>query len=386
MFGEKCKLIFARRLKTIETFEVQAYIKEMTTEKHSLIGLSLEDMTSWALSVGLRPFRAQQIYHWVYGLGVRSFDQMKNLPKNVQETLAETFHLDRLDLNTAQTSVDGTQKWLLSLKDGQEIETVHIPERTRGTLCISSQVGCTLTCKFCHTGTQLLVRNLTAAELLGQMFMARDVFGEWPAPQENRHVSNIVLMGMGEPLYNYENVKKALAIAMDPAGFNMPKRSITLSTSGVVPFIEQCGKELGVNLAISLHAVTNELRNRIMPINRKYSLEELMAACQAYPGTSKSNRITFEYVMLKGVNDSLADARGLVKLLKNIHAKINLIPFNSWPEAPYECSDWQTIEKFAAVLEEAGYASPIRKTRGEDILAACGQLKSLSMRQKKSKL
>ncbi len=357
----------------------------MTTEK-SLIGYSLADIKTWFVQNDLPAFRAQQVYHWTYHRGAESFQQMTNLPFSLQEKLAQEFNLKRPALHTVQSSLDGTQKWLLSLQDRNQIETVHIPEKRRGTLCISSQVGCTLTCKFCHTGTQTWVRNLTAGEILGQLFMGRDAFSEWPAPQENRHISHIVLMGMGEPLYNYDEVKKALLIAMDPQGFNMPKRSITLSTSGVVPQIVQCGQELGVNLAISLHAVTNELRNHIVPLNKKYPLEELLAACKAYPGISKSNRITFEYVMLKGVNDSAADARGLIRLLKDIPAKINLIPFNPWPGAPYECSAWPTIEKFGALLEEAGYASPIRKTRGQDILAACGQLKSLSLRPRKSKI
>ncbi|NDG04502.1 MAG: 23S rRNA (adenine(2503)-C(2))-methyltransferase RlmN, partial [Alphaproteobacteria bacterium] len=288
--------------------------------------------------------------------------------------------LARPDIAQHQQSVDGTQKWLLKLADGNLIEMVHIPEEDRGTLCISSQVGCTLTCRFCHTGTQKLVRNLTAAEIVGQVMLARDALGEWPSTKDERMLSNIVLMGMGEPLYNYENVAEALRLIMDGHGIAISKRKITLSTSGVVPMIARCGAELGVNLAISLHATNNELRSAIIPLNKKYPLEELLQACRTYPGLSNARRITFEYVMLKGVNDSDADARALVKLLSGIHAKVNLIPFNAWPGAPFECSTDERIETFSDIVNRAGYASPVRTPRGRDILAACGQLKSASLR------
>lgn len=352
----------------------------------TLIGLTLVELQNALIPLGIPPYRAQQLYHWIYFQGARNFESMENLPKNLREMLAEKFSLNRPLIKIPQVSLDGTQKWLLSLSDGNEIETVHIPEKTRGTLCVSSQVGCMLSCKFCHTGTQTLVRNLTVSEIVGQFMVARDVFGEWPTPHGNRHVSNIVMMGMGEPLYNYENVKKALTLIMDPQGLDLAPRRITLSTSGVVPHIVECGEDLGVSLAISLHAVTNELRNILVPINRKYPIEELLAACKKYPGTNKSNRITFEYVMLKGVNDSPVEARELVRLLKNIPSKINLIPFNPWPNAPFECSSQESINAFSAILEKAGYASPVRRPRGQDIFAACGQLKSMSQRLRKSKL
>jgi 23S rRNA (adenine2503-C2)-methyltransferase len=355
------------------------------TKKH-LIGFDLDDLKQDLKTLDIPSYRAEQIYHWMYHRGVSDFTHMGNLPATLRDTLQQHYTLERPGITQAQASVDGTQKWLLKFEDGNEAETVHIPEKTRGTLCISSQVGCVLTCTFCHTGTQKYVRNLTAGEILGQIMVARDIFGEWPAPQEGRHVSNIVFMGMGEPLYNYENVAKSLKIAMDPVGMNFSKRRITLSTSGVVPMIQRCGEELGVNLAISLHAVRDELRDVLVPLNKKYPLKDLLKACADYPGTSKSNRITFEYVMLKGVNDTQGDARELVRLLKGIHAKVNLIPFNPWPDTIYERSTQKSIDAFANILVKAGYSSPIRRPRGEDILAACGQLKSLSMPQRKSKL
>jgi 23S rRNA (adenine2503-C2)-methyltransferase len=280
-------------------------------------------------------------------------------------------------------SIDGTRKWLLGFADGQEAETVHIPEEDRGTLCVSSQIGCTLTCRFCHTGTQRLVRNLSAAEILGQIMLARDSLQEWPSPPDGRLISNIVMMGMGEPLYNYDNVAKALRIVMDGEGISISKRKITLSTAGVVPMIRRAGAELGVNLAISLHAVTDELRDRIVPINRKYPIAELMAACRAYPGLSNARRITFEYVMLKEVNDSPADARALVHLLAGVPAKVNLIPFNPWPGAPFECASNAAIARFSQIVFDAGYASPVRTPRGQDIMAACGQLKSESIKARR---
>jgi len=348
--------------------------------KINLVGLARDELEQVLAQNGLEKYRAKQVWHWIYYRGVTSFDKISNLGKPVRDKLEAHFVIDRPTVQVEQLSTDGTRKWLLKLPDGQQVESVHIPESDRGTLCVSSQVGCTLTCRFCHTGTQRLVRNLEAGEILGQIMQARDVIGEWPSPKEARMISNIVMMGMGEPLFNYENVAKALKIVMDGEGISISKRRITLSTSGVVPMIERCGQELGVNLAISLHAVTDELRNLIMPINRKYPLKELMKACHNYPGMSNARRITFEYVMLKGVNDTDADARALIKLLKNLPAKVNLIPFNEWPGAPFECSPWERIEKFAAIINDAGYSSPIRTPRGRDILAACGQLKSASVR------
>lgn len=355
--------------------------------RKQLIGLDREELAAEVAAFGEKPFRAKQLWHWMYYRGARSFDEMSNLPKALRDRLAERFALDRPGISVNQQSTDGTRKWLLKLADGREVEAVHIPEDDRGALCVSSQVGCTLTCTFCHTGTQTLVRNLTAAEIVGQMLVARDVVGEWPTPNsENRQISNIVMMGMGEPLYNYENVARALRIVMDGEGIALSKRRITLSTSGVVPMIERCGEELGVNLAISLHAVTDELRDEIVPINRKYPIAELLQACRDYPVASNSRRITFEYVMLKDVNDSMADARELVRLLRGIPAKINLIPFNPWPGAPFECSTDQSIKAFATYLNDAGYSSPVRTPRGRDIFAACGQLKSASERARKSRL
>jgi len=309
---------------------------------------------------------------------------MTSLAKDFRARLAERYVIQRPAVAVARQSVDGTRKWLLRFPDGQEVETVHIPEEDRGTLCVSSQVGCTLTCRFCHTGTQKLVRNLSAAEIVGQVMMARDALGEWPSPQDGRLLSNIVMMGMGEPLYNYENVAKALKIVMDGEGISISKRRITLSTAGVVPMIRRCGEELNVNLAISLHAVTDELRDRIVPINRKYPIAELLDACRNYPGLSNARRITFEYVMLRDVNDSPADARALVRLLKGIPAKVNLIPFNPWPGSPFERSTEEAIARFSQIVFDAGYASPVRTPRGEDIMAACGQLKSESVRLRAS--
>lgn len=352
----------------------------------NIIGLSREELQNHLETHNIPKFRVQQLWNWLYHHGVRSFEQMVNVPAAVRQHLQENFVIQRPDIATAQTSQDGTQKWLLRFKDGQEAETVHIPETDRGTLCVSSQIGCTLTCKFCHTGTQTLVRNLTSAEIVGQMMVARDVFGEWPSPVGNRHVSNIVMMGMGEPLYNYDNVKKALLIIMDPQGISLSRRRITLSTSGVVPMMQQCGTELGVNLAVSLHAVRNDIRDILVPLNKKYPLELLLEACRRYPGISNARRITFEYVMLKGINDTKADAKELIRLIKDIPAKINLIPFNPWPGSSFECSTSQSIQEFAALIQRAGYASPVRTPRGQDILAACGQLKSASERLRKSRL
>jgi len=339
-----------------------------------------------------RRMRVQQIWHWLYVRGSRSFDDMTSMSKVLRGQLEQHFTLQRPEIVAEQVSADGTRKWLLRLPSeqagerGHEVECVYIPELGRGTLCVSSQVGCTLTCSFCHTGTQRLVRNLTSGEIVGQIMIARDRLGDWPGatpPQGavvptdgGRFVTNVVMMGMGEPLYNFGAVRDALLIVSDGDGLGISKRKITLSTSGVVPHIKRTGEEIGVMLAISLHAVSDELRNELVPLNRKYPIKELLDACRNYPGLSNARRITFEYVMLKGVNDSLADAKALVKLLKGIPAKINLIPFNPWPGTKYECSDWEQIEKFSEVVFNAGYASPVRTPRGRDILAAFGKLKS----------
>jgi len=354
------------------------------TEKRNLVGLTRTQLAEELAALGEKPFRAKQLWHWIYHRGESDFAAMTTLSKDFRTRLAETHMVARPEVAVAQISKDGTRKWLLRLADGQEVETVYIPEEDRGTLCVSSQVGCTLTCKFCHTGTQRLVRNLSAAEIVGQVMVARDDLGEWPSPAEGRQVTNIVLMGMGEPLYNYENVAAALRIVMDQEGLSVSKRKITLSTSGVVPEMERCGRELDVNLAVSLHATTDEVRNYIMPINKKYPLKMLLDACRSYPGTHNARRITFEYVMLKGVNDGEDDARRLITLLKGIPAKVNLIPFNPWPGSFFECSDAAAIRRFADILSAAQISSPVRATRGDDILAACGQLKSTSERKKKA--
>ena len=354
--------------------------------RRNLIGLDRQALAAEMAAIGAPAFRARQLWHWIYHRGATDFAAMTSLAKDFRARLAERFVVERPTIATAQHSVDGTRKWLLRFDDGQEVETVHIPEEDRGTLCVSSQVGCTLTCKFCHTGTQRLVRNLSAAEIVGQVMTARDQLGEWPSPRDGRLLSNIVLMGMGEPLYNYDNVAQAMRIVMDGEGIAISKRRITLSTAGVAPMIERCGRELAVNLAISLHAVNDELRDRIVPINRKYPLAMLLDACRNYPGLSNARRITFEYVMLKDVNDSPAEARELVRLLKGIPAKVNLIPFNPWPGAPFECSDDVAIKRFSDIVFDAGYSSPIRTPRGQDIMAACGQLKSASIKKRRSEL
>jgi 23S rRNA (adenine2503-C2)-methyltransferase len=360
--------------------------------KPSLVGLSRVALAEALGGIGVperqRRMRVQQIWHWLYVRGVQDFGAMTTLSKEMRAGLDRHFTLARPEIVAEQTSVDGTRKWLLRLPGEtpdrpHDVECVYIPETDRGALCISSQVGCTLNCSFCHTGTQRLVRNLTPGEIVGQVVLARDRIADWQraaAPAgtepEKRLVSNVVMMGMGEPLYNFEAVRDALAVVADGDGLSLSKRRITLSTSGVVPNIVRAGAEIGSMLAISLHAVTDELRNELVPLNRKYPLRELLEACRNYPGLSNARRITFEYVMLKGVNDSLADARALVRLIKGIPAKINLIPFNPWPGTKYECSDWEQIEKFSEIVFDAGYASPVRTPRGRDILAACGQLKS----------
>jgi len=348
--------------------------------KPNLVGLDRDQLADALSGLGLAPFRTKQVWHWIYNRGVTDFAEMTSLAKDVREQLSQSFVIDRPTPTQDHLSTDGTRKWLMRMGDGQEIESVFIPETDRGTLCVSSQVGCTLTCKFCHTGTQRLVRNLSPAEIIGQIMFARDQLGDWPSAKEGRHLTNIVMMGMGEPLYNFENVKHALSIALDQDGVALSKRRITLSTAGVVPMMDRCGAEIGVNLAVSLHAVTNEVRDHIVPVNKKYPIKELLDACRRYPGVNNARRITFEYVMLDGVNDSDADARQLVKLLKGIPAKLNLIPFNAWPGAPFTCSAPERIERFAQIVMDAGYSSPVRRPRGSDIMAACGQLKSESVR------
>ena len=353
----------------------------------SLLGLSPAELKSALIEAGVAekaaPMRVRQLWNWIYVHGARDFTTMTNLAKDFRSAMSERFTLARLEIVTEQISNDGTRKWLL--RGGtQEFEIVFIPEPGRGTLCVSSQVGCTLNCRFCHTGTQKLVRNLTPAEIVGQVMIARDALNDWPSTAEGRRLTNVVMMGMGEPLYNFDNVKSALAIVADGDGLALSKRRITLSTAGVVPMIKRAGEEIGSSLAISLHAVRDEIRDVIVPLNKKYPLKELLEACRTYPGVSNSRRITFEYVMLKGVHDSLADARELVRAIRGIPAKINLIPFNPWPGAPHECSDWEQIEKFAEIVNRAGYASPVRTPRGRDIMAACGQLKSESVKQRAS--
>ena len=368
-----------------------------STDKPSLAGLTRAGMSEALRGMGLPEreirMRVSQLWHWVYFRGARGFPEMLNISKTMRGALDETFSLRLPEIVEEQISVDGTRKWLLrlapvdALDKGAEVECVYIPESDRGTLCVSSQVGCTLNCSFCHTGTQKLVRNLTTAEIVGQLLVARQRLGDFPdreRPTDGlvpmgegvRAVSNIVFMGMGEPLYNLEEVMAAIEIMADGDGLALSKRRITVSTSGVIPQIERLGSECGPALAISLHAVRDDLRDVLVPLNKKYPIKDLLQACRDYPGASNARRITFEYVMLKGVNDSPAEARELVRLLKGIPAKINLIPFNPWPGAPYECSDWETIERFSAIVFNAGYASPVRTPRGRDILAACGQLKS----------
>ena len=350
--------------------------------RRELIGLTREEITAALADIGEPAFRTKQIWHWVYHQGVTDFTRMSSIAKPLQAKLAEHFIIGRPDAAVVQTSTDQTRKFLFRFRDGQEAETVYIPDpvQDRGAVCISSQVGCTLSCKFCHTGTQTLVRNLGAAEIVGQFMAARDSYGEWPSPRGEtpRLLSTIVLMGMGEPLYNYDNVARAMRIAMDGEGIGLSRRRITLSTSGVVPMMDRCGQDLAVNLAISLHAVTDELRDDIVPLNRKYPIKELIAACKRYPAASNARRITFEYVMLKGVNDTPAEAHELVRLIAGIPAKVNLIPFNPWPGSKYETSTPAAIDAFAKIVMDAGFSSPVRTPRGRDILAACGQLRTES--------
>ncbi|MEF9601675.1 23S rRNA (adenine(2503)-C(2))-methyltransferase RlmN [Paracoccus sp. PXZ] len=362
------------------------------TARRNLVGLTRAQLHEALIEAGTperqAKMRVGQIWQWVYHWGVRDFAQMTNLAKDYRALLAEKFEIALPEIVTRQISADGTRKYLLRISGGHEVETVYIPEENRGTLCISSQVGCTLTCSFCHTGTQKLVRNLTAGEIVGQVMVARDDLGEWPKPgapkDETRLVSNVVLMGMGEPLYNFDNVRDAMKVVMDGEGISLSRRRITLSTSGIVPEIAKTAEEIGCLLAVSFHATTDETRDKLVPVNRKWNIETLLNALREYPRLSNSERITFEYVMLDGVNDSDEDARRLVRLIRGIPAKVNLIPFNEWPGSPYRRSSWERIEAFADIVHKAGYASPIRTPRGEDIMAACGQLKSATERGRKT--
>jgi 23S rRNA (adenine2503-C2)-methyltransferase len=379
---------------TVAPIEKSPLERYVAPKKPSLVGMTRAELSAALGELGVpegqRKMRVQQLWHWIYFRGFTAFDEMTSVSKELRAKLAERYTLERPEVVAEQVSVDGTRKWLMRLPGEtadrpHEVECVYIPDTERGTLCVSSQVGCTLNCSFCHTGTQRLVRNLTAGEIVGQVMAARDRLGDWPGgvrptdgvvPTGDRCITNIVMMGMGEPLYNFDAVRDALLIVSDGDGIGISKRRITLSTSGVVPNIARAGAEIGCMLAVSLHAVRDDLRNELVPLNRKYPIKELLQACRDYPGASNARRITFEYVMLKGVNDSLDDAKLLVKLLKGIHAKINLIPFNPWPGTAYECSDWDQIEKFSEYIFNAGYSSPVRTPRGRDILAACGQLKS----------
>jgi 23S rRNA (adenine2503-C2)-methyltransferase len=354
--------------------------------RRELVGLSREELAAVLSEIGEKPFRARQLWHWIYHQGATDFARMSTIARPLQARLGERFAIGRPSLATRQTSEDGTEKFLFRFRDGQEVESVYIPslDEIRGAACLSAQVGCTLACRFCHTGTQPLARNLAAAEIVGQFMALRDAYGEWPSPagEQPRRLSNIVLMGMGEPLYNYEAVGAAMRIVSDGEGIGLSRRRITLSTSGVVPMMDRCGTELGVNLAVSLHAVRDDLRDELVPLNRKYPIAELIAACRRYPGASNARRITFEYVMLRGVNDSEADARALVRLIAGIPAKVNLIPFNPWPGSAYQPSTRAALDRFAAIVMDAGFASPVRSPRGRDILAACGQLRTESRRER----
>ncbi len=375
------------------TQDVHTIPRKLPEGPVNLVGLTREEMRAAFLHAGIpdkqAKMRVNQVWQWIYHWGLRDFAAMTNLAKDTRALLADRFAIQLPEIVSKQVSTDGTRKYLVRIAGGHEVETVYIPEEDRGTLCVSSQVGCTLTCSFCHTGTQRLVRNLTAGEIVGQVMLVRDDLGEWPVPgapkDETRLLSNIVLMGMGEPLYNFDAVRDAMRIAMDPEGLQLSRRRITLSTSGVVPEIARTALEIGCNLAVSFHATTDEVRDVLVPINRKWNIATLLDALREYPNLSNSERITFEYVMLDGVNDSDEDARRLVKLIQGIPAKINLIPFNEWPGAPYKRSSNNRIRAFADVIYKAGYASPIRTPRGEDIMAACGQLKSATERARKSR-
>src|SRR6478672_11818127 len=376
----------------IDPVPVPRCVKARADGKVELIGLSKDKIRAALEGAGLEAtqakLRAKQIWHWIYNRGVADFAAMSDIAKPQRPWFAERFVISRPEVVEAQVSSDGTRKWLLKTHDGHDFEMVFIPDADRGTLCVSSQVGCTLNCTFCATGTMVLVRNLEPAEIVGQVMLARDALGEWPSQPEGRMLTNIVMMGMGEPLYNFDNVRDALKIVMDGDGLGLSRRRITLSTSGVVPMMARAGEEIGVNLAVSLHAVTKEVRDEIVPLNRKYGIEELLAACAAYPGANNARRITFEYVMLKGKNDSDADARELVRLIRKykLPAKVNLIPFNPWPGADYECSAEDRIRAFSEIVFEAGISAPIRRPRGRDIMAACGQLKSAAEKKSRAEL
>jgi len=374
----------------VDPVPVPRAVQSRADGKVELVGLPRDSIRAAMEEAGLEQkqakLRAKQVWHWIYNRGVSDFSAMTDIAKAQQPWLAERFSINRPEVVEAQISTDGTRKWLLRTHDGHDFEMVFIPDADRGTLCVSSQVGCTLNCRFCHTGTMKLVRNLEPSEIVGQVMLARDALGEWPSSPDGRMLTNIVMMGMGEPLYNFDNVKQALKIVMDGDGLGLSKRRITLSTSGVVPMMDRAGEEIGVNLAVSLHAVTKEVRDEIVPLNKKYGIEELLSACAAYPGANNARRITFEYVMLKDKNDSDADARELVRLLKayKLPAKVNLIPFNPWPGAPYECSTQERIRSFSNIVFEAGISAPVRTPRGRDIDAACGQLKTAAEKRSRA--
>src|SRR5438270_3377825 len=376
----------------VDPVPVARAAKPRADGERELVGLSKDAIRAEFEAAGLEPkqakLRAKQVWHWIYNRGVTDFANMSDIAKPQRPWFAERFVISRPGVVEAQVSSDGTRKWLLKTHDGHDFEMVFIPDADRGTLCVSSQVGCTLNCRFCATGTMQLVRNLEPAEIVGQVMLARDALGEWPSQPEGRMLTNIVMMGMGEPLYNFDNVRDALKIVMDGDGLGLSRRRITLSTSGVVPMMARAGDEIGVNLAVSLHAVTKEVRDEIVPLNRKYGIEELLAACAAYPGANNARRITFEYVMLKGKNDSDEDARELVRLIRKyeLPAKVNLIPFNPWPGALYECSDEERVRRFSDIVFEAGISAPIRRPRGRDIMAACGQLKSAAEKKSRAEL
>ena len=377
---------------TVDPVPVARGVSARADGRIELIGKSKDAIRAALEEAGLEPkqakLRAKQIWHWIYNRGASNFASMTDVAKAQQPWLAERFAITRPEVVEAQVSSDGTRKWLLRTYDGHDFEMVFIPDADRGTLCVSSQVGCTLNCRFCHTGTMRLVRNLEPAEIVGQVMLARDALGEWPSQPEGRMLTNIVMMGMGEPLYNFDNVRDALKIVMDGDGLGLSRRRITLSTSGVVPMMERAGAEIGVNLAVSLHAVTKDVRDEIVPLNKKYGIEQLLEACAAYPGANNARRITFEYVMLKDKNDSDADARELVRLIRRyrLPAKVNLIPFNPWPGAPYECSDPERIRAFSNIVFEAGISAPVRTPRGRDIDAACGQLKTAAEKRSRADL
>ncbi len=352
--------------------------------RQNLLDFSFQELVDFCISEQLSKFRASQIWRWIHCFGLKSFEEMNNISKSSREHLNKIASITRPQISEMQVSIDGTIKWLIKLKDNSEVETVYIPQDDRGTVCLSSQVGCTLNCSFCHTGTQALVKNLTSGEIIGQLMLVMDYLNDWPSGKNNRKVTNIVMMGMGEPLLNYNEVSKAIKIMMSDDGIAISRRRITLSTSGIIPNIEKTGIDLGVNLAISLHAVNDELRNQLVPINKKYNLEKLIKSCRNYPKLSNSRRITWEYVMLKDVNDTSEDAINLIKLIDDIPSKINLIPFNPWPGSLFETSTQENIDNFAKILMDSGFASPIRKPRGQDIYAACGQLKSKSEKIRKS--